>query len=224
MPLPSRLPLWRTRQEAGQALGMRIAAAGPLPDGTLLLGLPRGGVVVAAAMAAVLQRPVRSWSVRKVADPTWPELAIGAIAPGGISVWREGAAGPRQAMARRCGWLGAEQLELERRQALYGDPDAQELRGRPLIVVDDGIATGMTALAALMSLRRLEPASLTLAVPVVDRASLPALQPLLDRLESLAVVEGLRAVGDWYEHFEPVADAEVLRWLSAQGGTAAAAT
>ena len=90
MGTPLSPPLWRNRQEAGHALGRQLAARGALPATTLLLGLPRGGVVVAAAMGALLQRPVRPWSVRKVADPSWPELAIGAIAGGGISVWREG--------------------------------------------------------------------------------------------------------------------------------------
>ena len=81
------------------------------------------------------------------------------------------------------------------------------------MVVDDGIATGMTARAALASLRRLGPASLTLAVPVVDRRVLPDLEPLVDRLEALAVVDGLRAVGEWFEHFEQLDDDAVLALL-----------
>lgn len=206
-------PLWRDRLEAGEALGRLLAARGPLPSRTLLLGLPRGGVVVAAAMARLLQCPLRSWSVRKIADPSWPELAIGAIAGADVSVWREGAAGAQQQRARRCGWLQAEERELRRRQRLYGDPPAAELQGRPLLVVDDGIATGMTVQAALQSLRRLEPARLGLAVPVLDRQIQASLEPLLDQLDALAVVEDLRAVGDWYQRFQPVEDAEVLRLL-----------
>jgi len=206
-------PLWRDRQEAGDALGHLVASRGPLPSRSLLLGLPRGGVVVAAAMAGLLHCPLRSWSVRKVADPSWPELAIGAIAAGGVSVWREGAAAAQQQRARRGGWLQAEERELQRRQRLYGDPPAAELQGRPLLVVDDGIATGMTVQAALQSLRRLNPAQLRLAVPVLDRQIQAVLEPLLDQLDALAVVEDLRAVGDWYQHFEPVEDAEVLRLL-----------
>ena len=208
-------PLWHDRQQAGQALGRQLAGRGPIPERAWLLGLPRGGVVVAAAMAAVLQRPLRSWSVRKIADPSWPELAIGAIAGEDVSVWREGPAGPQQQRARRGGWLQAEQRELRRRQQLYGDPQPQELRGRPLIVVDDGIATGMTVLAALAALRQTQPESLSLAVPVLDRELLSRLLPLLDQLEALAVVDDLRAVGEWYERFEPVPDAEVLRLLRA---------
>ena len=210
-PLP---PLWRNRRDAGLALAHQIAARGDLPDGLLLLALPRGGVVVAAAMAEVLQRPVCSWSVRKIADPSWPELAIGAISGDGVSVWREGSDGPQQERARRLGWLREQELELERRQGLYGDPDPAQLVARPLIVVDDGIATGMTVQAALQALHPLHPASLTLAVPVIDRSLIARLEPLIDRLEALAVVDGLRAVGEWYEHFEQLQDREVLDLLA----------
>jgi len=209
-------PLWRDRHDAGHALARQLAARGPLSPEALLLALPRGGVAVAAAMAEVLHRPLRSWSVRKIADPAWPELAIGAIAAGGVTVWRRAAGGSMEQQARRQGWLQQQETELQRRRSLYGDPAAVELRGRPLIVVDDGIATGMTVQAALRSLRQLQPASLTLAVPVLDRSLVHQLQPLVDRLEALAVVDGLRAVGDWYERFEQLGDGEVLALLAAQ--------
>jgi putative phosphoribosyl transferase len=222
MTSPASPPLWRDRQEAGCALGRLLAARGPLPSRALLLGLPRGGVVVAAALATVLPCPLRSWSVRKIADPSWPELAIGAIAGDDVSVWREGPAGPQQQRARRCGWLQREESELRRRQQLYGDPAAAELQDRPLIVVDDGIATGMTVLAALQALRRLNPTRLCLAVPVLDRQIRAQLEPLLDQLDALVVADGMRTVGEWYVHFAPVSDAEVLRLLSPQPDTAAA--
>lgn len=209
-------PLWRDRHDAGRALGRQMAARGPLPPQTLLLALPRGGVAVAAAMAAELRLPLRSWCVRKIADPAWPELAIGAIAGDGVSVWRGGAGASREALARQQGWLQQQQAELRRRQRLYGDPAPADLMGRPLIVVDDGIATGMTVLAALQSLRQLGPASLTLAVPVLDRSLVGRLEPLLERLEALAVVDNLRAVGEWYERFEQLQDQDVLALLAAQ--------
>jgi putative phosphoribosyl transferase len=211
-------PLWRDRHDAGQALGRQMAARGPVPPDTLLLALPRGGVAVAAAMAAELRRPMRSWSVRKIADPAWPELAIGAVAGGGVTVWRQGGGDMRETQARQRGWLMAQQEELERRQRLYRDPAPAELVGRPLVVVDDGIATGMTVQAALLSLRALNPASLTLAVPVLDRSVFGLLQPLCDRIEALAVVEGLRAVGEWYERFEQLEDRDVLTLLAEQPG------
>lgn len=212
-PLP---PLWPDRWAAGRALGRQLAARGDLPPDALLLALPRGGVAVAVAMAAELRRPVATWSVRKIADPAWPELAIGAIAAGGVSVWRDAAGASLEAQARRQGWLQQQQLELRRRQGLYGDPDPSHLQGRPLIVVDDGIATGMTVQAALLSLRQLRPARLTLAVPVLDRSVVARLQPLVDRLEALAVVDNLRAVGEWYGRFEQLEDQDVLDLLAAQ--------
>jgi putative phosphoribosyl transferase len=210
-------PLWRDRSEAGAILATHFAPpSGWNPSRPLLLALPRGGVPVAAAMARHLGYPLATWSVRKVADPAWPELAIGAIAAGGVVVWRDGgeiSGREREHQARRHGWLQQEEQELARRQALFGDPAPGELRDRHIVVVDDGIATGMTVRAALLSLRLLGPASLTLAVPVVDREVAGELQPLVNRLETLAEVEDLRAVGLWYEEFPQLRDEEVLNLL-----------
>ncbi|MGC5196513.1 phosphoribosyltransferase [Aphanothece microscopica] len=208
-------PLWTNRHQAGLELAAVLARGQELDPRTLLLGLPRGGVPVAAAMAARLGLPLATWSVRKVADPTWPELAIGAVAAGGVVVWRNGDGAIRRATtARMHGWLREQEEELRRRQEVFGDPPGEQLRGRPLIVVDDGIATGMTVKAALLSLRRLAPASLVLAVPVVDRAIASELAQLVDRFEALAVVDDLRAVGLWYEHFEQLRDDQVLALLN----------
>lgn len=182
---------------------------------TTLLALPRGGVPVAAAMASRLGLPLATWSVRKVADPAWPELAIGAVAAGGVVVWRNGeGALLRATTATMHGWLRAQEKELRRRQELFGDPPGEQLRGRHLIVVDDGIATGMTMKAALLSLRKLEPASLELAVPVVDRGVATELSQLVDHLMALAPVDDLQAVGLWYEHFDQLRDEQVLALLN----------
>jgi putative phosphoribosyl transferase len=213
-------PLWSNRKEAGTALAARFHAWDKPQAQTLLLALPRGGVPVAAAMADALGWPLATWSVRKVADPAWPELAIGAIAAGGVVVWRDGgqrSGRDREEQARRHGWLRLEEEELARRQARFADPNPQTLRQRHLVVVDDGIATGMTVRAALLSLRRCDPASLTLAVPVVDREVVGDLRKLVDRLEALAVVGDLRAVGLWYVSFEQMTDQQVLALLG-QGG------
>ncbi|MEB3260833.1 MAG: phosphoribosyltransferase family protein [Cyanobacteriota bacterium] len=207
-------PLWSDRHEAGQALAKRFDVQDHPADSPLLLALPRGGVPVAAAMAQRLGWPLATWSVRKVADPSWPELALGASAAGGVVVWREDPSPTtREAQARRQGWLEREKRERRRRQTLFRDPNPESLHNRHLVVVDDGIATGMTARAALVSLRRCQPASLCLAVPVVDQAVARELQPLVDRLEALAVVPCLRAVGLWYDDFEPLTDQRVLALL-----------
>ncbi len=212
-------PIWLDRYQAGLALaGVRRDLRAP----DLLLALPRGGVPVAAAMADQLGLPLAPWSVRKVVDPASPELAIGAVGPGGVMVWRDGGGEAcHEAMARRFGWLEAQQRELERRQKLFGDPAPDLLRDRTLVMVDDGIATGMTLRAALLSLRRLSPQSLQLAVPVADREVLASLAPLLDRITVLASVQSLEAVGMWYEDFEQLSDQSVLQMLTSRRGPGA---
>ncbi len=224
--MATRAPFWNSRHQAGLALAEAFADRRGLAGDTTLVALPRGGVAVAAAMASRLGLPLVTWSVRKIADPSWPELAIGAVAAGGVVVWRNGAGGRQRATtATEHGWLRDQELELQRRQRLFGDPPGDQLRGRHLIVVDDGIATGMTAKAALLSLRRLRPVSLVLAVPVVDREVAGELGLLVDRIEALAVVGDLQAVGLWYEHFEQLSDRQVLALLEGcRGGIPSSAT
>ena len=210
-PLP---PLWIDRRDAGRQLARRCRDLRGR-ESTVLIGLPRGGVAVAAAMAEELNLPVLPWAVRKLADSTWPELAIGAVAPGGVVLWADPRhEDPPMALEQRRALVGTQQQELARRQRHYGDPDPRSLQGLHLVVVDDGIATGLTARAALLSLRLLQPASLTLAVPVMDRQVLPDFERLVERLVVLALVRQLEAVGRWYEHFEQLDDAAVLRLLS----------
>lgn len=209
-PLP---PLWIDREDAGRQLARACPDLKEQPD-TWLLGLPRGGVAVAAAMAEELQLPLASWAVRKLADPRWPELAIGAVAPGGVVLWAEHrpTAADLSTQERRT-LVRQAQGEMARRQHRFGDPAPEQLRSRHLVVVDDGIATGFTARAALLSLRRLMPASLTLAVPVLDALLLPDFELLVERLIALAVVRHLEAVGVWYQRFEQLDDGAVVRLL-----------
>ena len=205
--------LWRDRDAAGRALAEQLRRQAPPSPDALLLALPRGGVPVAAAMARRLSLPLATWSARKLADPSQPEFAIGAIAPGGVELWDLPPRAPWPSPEQRQRILARQGEELRRRQRLFGDPDPAALRHRHLILVDDGIATGLTARAALQSLRLLQPASLTLAVPVLDRRVHDRLRDLVDQLEALAVVDGLEAVGQFYEHFEQLRDDEVLALL-----------
>lgn len=213
--MPPSRRLWRDRRDAGQGLARRFLDCRHAGATTSLVALPRGGVPVAVAMAELLDLPLFTWAVRKLAQPWAPELAIGAVAPGDVVLWADQPGGPGgEQVDGRCDELvEMERQELSRRQSLFGDPDPILLSGRHLIVVDDGIATGMTTRAALVSLRRWSPASLSLGVPVLDRSLLPLLQPLVERLEVLQVVDHLRSVGEWYEHFEQLEDAEVLALL-----------
>jgi putative phosphoribosyl transferase len=213
-----RATLWRDRSEAGQALAQRLTTWRDNPQ-ALVVGLPRGGIVVAAEVCRSLGLPLASWAVRKLAHPQAPELALGAIAPGGVLLWEPpsgGAFGLDAPLRQRL--VEEQSQELQRRQRLYGDPDPAELRHRPLLLVDDGVATGLTVRAAVQSLRMAHPSRLVLAVPVIDQRIATALRPQLDGLIALAEVEDLWAVGTWYEHFEPVSDQEVLRLIARCSG------
>ena len=205
-------PLWVDREDAGRKLARRFSDRIGDPQ-AVLVALPRGGVAVAAPMAEILRLPLVSWAVRKIAHPTAPEFAIGALAPGEVILWDQDDGGARLGQEERRHLVRLQQEELRRRQQRFGDPFPDRLSDRHLIVVDDGIATGMTVRAALASLRQLQPASLALAVPVVDGRLLPDLKPLVDRFEALAIVRQLRAVGEWYEWFDQVEDEEVNRLL-----------
>jgi putative phosphoribosyl transferase len=203
--------LWLDRREAGRALAERFEDLRDRRADCTLIGLPRGGVPVAAEMARALNLPLATWAVRKVAHPSYPEYALGAVAPGGVVLWDDRDGGFRHlGEVERERLVAEQQEELERRRQVFGDPDPSALAGRHLIVVDDGVATGMTTRAALASLRQIGPASLALGVPVVDRRVVPDLEAMVDRLEILAVVDRLRAVGEWYEHFEQLSDEDVL--------------
>ena len=125
--------------------------------------------------------------------------------------------GPWPSQEQRQRILRQQEEELSRRQRLFGDPDPSALRHRHLILVDDGIATGLTARAALQSLRQLQPASLCLAVPVLDRRVVDQLRSQVDQLEAIAVVEGLRSVGEYYGRFEQLDDRDVQALLNRPG-------
>lgn len=210
---------WHNRSEAGRALAAQLQRQGIGTDpaaAAVVVALPRGGVPVAAEVARQLQLPVTTWAVRKLALPSSPEFAIGAVAAGGVVLWdplssRELADQPEL----RAALLQREQQELERRQQLFGDWPPEALRGRELIVIDDGIATGMTVRAALTSLRAAQPSRLVLAVPVLDRRLLRPMAALVDELVVLAAVEQLVAVGYHYDHFEQLSDQDVLGQLQA---------
>lgn len=201
------------RAEAGRLLAEALSEWKGRRHDTTVIGLPRGGVAVAAEVAMGLGLPLATWAVRKLAHPSAPECAIGAIAPGAL-LWDEpylAQLGVTEITKRRL--VAEQEEELQRRRRLYGDPAASSLAGRHLIVVDDGVATGLTVRAALESLRLVGPAELILAVPVADVRLVPVLERLTDQLVILRRVRSLEAVGSWYERFDQVHDAEVLALL-----------
>jgi len=213
------------RAEAGQQLAKRLAKYTRRSD-VVVLGLPRGGVPVAHEVARALGVPLDAFLVRKLGVPGQPELAMGAIAAGGIEVLSHDLirdlALP-QALVQQV--AVRERLELERRDALFrqGRPPIA-VTDRTIILVDDGLATGSSMQAAILALRAQRPARIVVAVPVGARESCEHIGRLADEVVCSMMPEPFHAVGLWYEDFTQTSDEEVQRLLApADGATAGAA-
>jgi putative phosphoribosyl transferase len=204
---------FRDREDAGHRLAgalMRYKDQAPL-----VLGLPRGGVPVAVEVARALGAPLGVWVVRKLGAPGRPELGMGAIAEGAGAYLDRNALrilGVSREQIRAAG--EREQRELERRSVVFrGGRPLPEVKGRTVIVVDDGVATGGTAHAALRAIRARHPERLVLAVPVGAPDAIAALRDEVDDLICLTAPSDLRAIGAWYEDFSQTSDAEVCALL-----------
>jgi putative phosphoribosyl transferase len=203
------------RREAGRALGERLV--GTIED-AVVLGLPRGGVVVAAEVAAVLGAPLDVVVVRKLGLPGQPELAMGAIAAVGEAVETVrterviAEAGVPESVVAEV--RARELVELRRRQqSLRGERPQLGLAGRTVVLVDDGLATGATARAALAAVAAEHPRRTVLAVPVGAPSAVRALRAIADDVICLVSPAGFRAVGQAYGDFAQTSDDEVRRLL-----------
>ncbi|HTE20175.1 MAG TPA: phosphoribosyltransferase [Armatimonadota bacterium] len=207
--------VYKDRVDAGRKLAAALEQFRG-PD-ALVLGVPRGGVLVGAEVARALDAPLDVVIARKIGAPHQPELAIGAVVSGDhIRVLDEAAIRYLQVPPEYIEAETARQLEEIRRRVEYyrsGRPNP-DLRGKTVIVVDDGIATGYTIRAALLGLRRLEPARLVVAVPVAPASTTADLGALADDVVCLQTPEPFRAVGVWYDNFEQNSDEEVVALLS----------
>ena len=208
----------RRESPSGVHSGVHSGVPSDVSSKLVVLGLPRGGVPVAAEVAAHLHAPLDCWLVRKLGLPGHAEFAMGALASGGdVEVdevlLRELGVGRAAVdeVARR------ERAELERRERLYrrGRPPP-EIAGRVVIVVDDGMATGATMRAVVNALRKGRPARIIVAVPVASREACLEIGELADECVCVAVPEPFRAVGMFYGDFSPTSDEEVLACLARQ--------
>ncbi len=208
------------RRDAGRVLAEALRPhAGEHPERALVLGLPRGGVVVAAEVAAALGAPLDVLVVRKLGLPWQPELAMGAIAAVGDVVETVSteavlaAAGVGQDTFAEV--YGEELAELRRREAAYrGNRAAVPVRGRVVLLVDDGLATGSTMRAAVAAVGRQEPARIVVAAPVGSPTACTALAAEVDDVVCLTAPANFRAVGQAYADFAPTSDDEVREALA----------
>jgi predicted phosphoribosyltransferase len=209
-------PPYDDRRHGGRVLAEHLVDYAGRDD-VVVLGLPRGGVPVAFEVAKALGAPLDVFTVRKLGVPGHRELAMGAIASGGVRVVNRAvvdALGLTEADIERV--ERQERVELERRERRYrqGRPPL-DLQGRRVIVIDDGIATGSTMQAALEALDQLGPASLIVATPAAAHQACEALADFADGVVCAATPEPFRAVGAWYRRFDQTSDDEVEQLLAA---------
>jgi predicted phosphoribosyltransferase len=206
--------MWRrftNRVEAGHALGAEVARRIGKRDDVIVLGLPRGGVPVAHAVAEAIQAPLDVFIVRKLGFPGHEELAMGAIASGGVRVLNDDVLRQMPVPARMIDAVAdREQRELERRERAYrGNRPELDVKGRTVIVVDDGLATGSTMRAAVRALKKMEPRAVIVAVPVAAPSTCNDFRTEADDIICLHTPEPFEAVGLWYEDFAQTTDEEV---------------
>ena len=209
-----RSHIFADRAAAGVALARELQRRLLRPP-LIVLALPRGGVAVAYEVARMLHAPLDVLIVRKIGMPGQPELAIGAIASGGILVQEPGMEQEFPELAESFDRLVEEQrLELERRQRVYRPgASALELSGKSAILVDDGLATGSTMLAAVRAARAAGAATIIVAAPVASPEAAALIRREADVTVILQIPPALFAIGQWYRDFEQLEDAEVCRLL-----------
>lgn len=206
--------LWEDRHEAGQQLAAKLRDYAHRPD-TVLLGLPRGGVVTASVVANTLQLPLDILIVKKIGAPHNEELAIGAIDETGQGIFFEHLiqllnVSPEYLTAT----IEKEKEEAHRRLITYrGQKPALQLEEKTAILIDDGIATGATMLVAIASCRAKGAAHVVVATPVIAPDTTEAIRQQTDALVYLSAPTSFGAVGSFYRHFEPTTDEEVIRIL-----------
>jgi predicted phosphoribosyltransferase len=203
------------RTEAGRKLAERLRRYAGHPT-AIVLGMPRGGVAVAAVVAEVLQLPLDVYITRKLGAPWNPEYALGALAETGTLVLNDQPAEDSPAMADIARLIASQRARIDEQISLYrqGRP-LPSLAGRPVILVDDGVATGATFVASVRAIRAQQPERVVAAIPVGPRDSLERIAGLVDELVVLEMPDPFWAVGQAYERFDQLTDDAVTQMLEA---------
>lgn len=216
---------FRNRADAGKALAQHLSQYAGRSD-VVVLGLPRGGIPVAAVVAGALAAPLDVFLVRKLGVPSHSELAMGAIAEGGVEVLSSDIINELGIPRRAIDQVAArERLELDRRTRMYrGERPAPPVRDRTVILIDDGLATGATMEAGVRALRELHPARIVVAVPVGASETCDRLRRIADDVVCPNTPEPFTAVGMWYDDFSQTTDDEVRSLLTSSGRIAFSST
>jgi len=225
MHTPHVTPRFRNRREAGRALASKLSKYSGR-RGLIVLALPRGGVPVAYEVARALEAPLDVFLVRKLGIPGHEELAMGAIATGGVRVLNRElvqSLGIPESLVESI--TAKERSALDRAERLYRNHRTPaDLAGKTVILVDDGLATGATVVAAIKALRNASTARILVAVPVAARETCEQLKSVADGVVCAETPEPFRAVGLWYEDFSPTSDDEVRELLEAAANQPASGT
>jgi putative phosphoribosyl transferase len=211
-----RMVMFASREDAGLRLGRSLQEQRVRAD--LVLGLPRGGVVVAAGVAHTLRLPLDVLVVRKIGHPWHREFAVGALAENGVVVLDESAIGSNPvARAELAEVIHEEKERLHSYQARFHPTGAPELRGKAVLLVDDGLATGATTEAAVLSARKRHANTIVVAAPVASANAVERLARVADEVRVLCADPDFDAVGRYYDVFSQTTDEEVMGLLRAEG-------
>ncbi len=211
---PPKYTIFKDRRDAGKQLARMLVKY--RDQDAVVLALPRGGVPVGLEVALALDAPLDIFVVRKLGVPGQPELGMGAVAPGGIVVLDKETISALHVTSEEVEeTLNQERAEMERRLSRFrGGKEMVELRDRTVILVDDGLATGITAYAAICAVRIYQPRKIVLAAPVAALQTARTLAREVDELVSVKTPEKFIAVGIWYDDFEQTTDEEVLSLIA----------